>query len=241
MSGTRSEMKSRSECRSKRACSTGMTWPGRMRVSTPNASRRCVFSASAGSSRGVSRAESSSAAASRSGNHGPASSKYASARSSGSLATASGGASLGLAMRCDRSESRSSASRQASCSRATPRAALGAASASSDISVGRGDLAGKQRVGKDLPQPVDEAAALLARKLAHVDAVNGGEFQQHLHGERALVALDQIQVARRHAELGRHLRLAQRQPQPEPLQPRPGKDLSLGHVPALQACDRIYI
>ena len=61
------------------------------------------------------------------------------------------------------------------------------------------DLA-EQRIGKDLVQFGKEAVLVCGREIAQVEVVGLGKPQQQLRRDRALVALDQVDVARRHAE-----------------------------------------
>ena len=61
------------------------------------------------------------------------------------------------------------------------------------------DLA-EQRIGKDLVQLGEEPILVGGRKVAQVEVVGLGQPQQQLRGDRALVALDQVDIARRHAE-----------------------------------------
>jgi hypothetical protein len=56
-------------------------------------------------------------------------------------------------------------------------------------------FAGQKRIGEDFAQLAD-AARRLALQLIKVDLVDRRQFQQQLHGQRALVALDEVQIGR---------------------------------------------
>ncbi len=58
----------------------------------------------------------------------------------------------------------------------------------------------EQRVGKDLVQLGEEAVLVGCREIAQVEVVGLRKAQQQLRGDRALIPLDQVDVARRHAE-----------------------------------------
>ncbi len=70
------------------------------------------------------------------------------------------------------------------------------------------------------------------RQLGYVEVIDLGQLHQQLGGCRALVRLDQGDVARRHAKLGRHLRLRQPQRPPQHLEPLPDDELfrAIGHA-----------
>lgn len=93
-------------------------------------------------------------------------------------------------------------------------------------------FAGKQRIGKDLAQ-LRKTAARLTLKLFEIDLVDGGQFQEQLHRQRPLVALDEIQIGRRDAKRLGHGRLRQLKAVADPPDPRPRKDLVLGHCNSL--------
>ncbi len=86
------------------------------------------------------------------------------------------------------------------------------------------DLA-KQRIGKDLVQLREEAIFIRRREIAEIEVIGLGEAQQQLRGDRPLVALNQIDVARRNAEALCHLGLGQALLLPDPPEARPHEQL----------------
>ena len=86
------------------------------------------------------------------------------------------------------------------------------------------DLA-EQRIGEDLVQFGEEAVLVGGGEIAQIEVVGFGQPQQDLRRHRALVALDQVDVARRNAEpLGD---LGLRQPQLLADAPEAGADKQL--------------
>ena len=80
----------------------------------------------------------------------------------------------------------------------------------------------EQRIGKDLVQFGEEAVLVGGGEIAQIEVIGLRQPQQDLRRHRALVALDQVDVARRNAEpLGD---LGLRQPQLLPDPPEPGTD-----------------
>ena len=67
-------------------------------------------------------------------------------------------------------------------------------------------------------------------EIAQVDVVGIGKPQQHLRGERPLVALEMIEIARRYAELLGHARLVDAQLAPKHPQPRPEIELAIADL-----------
>ena len=105
------------------------------------------------------------------------------------------------------------------------------------------DLA-EQRIGEDLVQFGEEAVLVGGGEIAQVEVVGLGKAQQDLRGDRALVPLDQVDVARRNAEpLGD---LGLRQPQLLADAPETGADEEFfpaigGHGSLSDLfCDKIY-
>jgi len=90
-------------------------------------------------------------------------------------------------------------------------------------------LAGQKRVREHLPQGGD-GAARLPLKLFRVDLVDGGEPQDELHRQRALVALDQVEIGRRDTEPFGHGRLGQAAGRADAADARPGEYLLFGHL-----------
>ncbi|MGY4291667.1 hypothetical protein ACVWXO_010933 [Bradyrhizobium sp. LM2.7] len=81
------------------------------------------------------------------------------------------------------------------------------------------DLA-EQRIGEDLVQLREEAVLVGRRQVAQIKVVGLGQPQQDLRGHRALVALDQVDIARRDPEPLGDLGLRQPQLLPDPPEPR---------------------
>src|SRR5690606_38057241 len=69
----------------------------------------------------------------------------------------------------------------------------------------------------------------LGLQLLRFDLVDGGELEDELHRQRALVALDQVEIGRRDAEPRGHRRLRQALAVANAADARPGKDLPLRH------------
>ena len=232
----------RSVCRSKRACSTGMTWRRQDAGIDARSFAGDAFSASAsaGSSRGESSAASASAAASRSGTTARPPRNTRRRGRAAACAAASGGASLRAPCAATGRRAVPAPRRQASDAAAPRRAPRWAqpppTRRAPSARRSRRQAAGRRR------SPCSGSTRLRRPrpKAPHVDAVDAGELQEHLHGERALVALDQVQVARRDAELRRPSASGSGQPQPQPPHPRSGEDFRSAMV-LRSACDRIYI
>ena len=95
------------------------------------------------------------------------------------------------------------------------------------VQLGAGDRGiPEERVGQHLLQPFDRLAGAVLHELAGVDAVDVREAHEHGHGYGALVALHQIQIARRYGELFGHPRLGQPALPPQPLETWPREDLA---------------
>ncbi len=90
--------------------------------------------------------------------------------------------------------------------------------------LGQIDLA-EQRIGKDLVQLGEEPVLVGGGQIAQIEVIGLRQPQQDLRRHRALVALDQVDVARGNAEAFRDLGLRQPQLLPDP--PEPGTDKQL--------------
>ena len=93
-------------------------------------------------------------------------------------------------------------------------------------------FARKQGIGKHLLQ-LGNAAAGLALQVLHVDLVDGSEAQEQLHRQRALVALDQVEIGRRDRQRLGHRGLGQAETVADAADPGAGKDLVLNHLSIL--------
>jgi hypothetical protein len=79
----------------------------------------------------------------------------------------------------------------------------------------------EQRIAEHFVQLGEESILVSGRKVAQVDVIGLRHLEQDLRRDRALVALDQVDVARRHAELVGHLGLRQPELAPDPPKARP--------------------
>ncbi len=95
------------------------------------------------------------------------------------------------------------------------------------LGAGDGGVA-EQGIGEDLLHIADRLLALDLHEVARVDAIDVGEADQHLHGDRTLVALHQIEVAWRDVEFVGHPRLRQPTFAPQPLEAGSGENFSGG-------------
>ncbi len=68
--------------------------------------------------------------------------------------------------------------------------------------------------------------ALALYEVARIYAIDVGQPDQDLHRDRALIALHQIQIARRDIEFGGHGRLGKLALPAQPLEPGAGEDFS---------------
>ena len=93
------------------------------------------------------------------------------------------------------------------------------------------------RIGKDLLELADGLLAFVRGEGAGIDAIGVGEANQHLRRDRALVALHEVEVARRDAELVRHARLGDLLLAPQPLEAGADEELA---VDAVLSCHKIY-
>jgi len=88
----------------------------------------------------------------------------------------------------------------------------------------------RPEAGPRTPPASGDGAARLPLKLFRVDLVDGGEPQDELHRQRALVALDQVEIGRRDAEPFGHGRLGQAAGRADAADARPGEYLLFGHL-----------
>src|ERR1700738_144481 len=102
----------------------------------------------------------------------------------------------------------------------------------------------EQRVGEDLVQLGEKPVLIGGGEIAQIEVIGFRQPQQDLRRHRALVALYQVDIARRNAEALGDLGL--RQPQLLPNPPKPGADKQLlsgitGHgCVAYSFCDKDY-
>ncbi len=89
------------------------------------------------------------------------------------------------------------------------------------------DLA-EQRIGEDLVELGEEAVLVGGGEIAQIEVVGFGQPQQDLRGHRALVPLDQIDIARRDPEPLGDLGLGQPQLLPDPPEARADEQLFPG-------------
>ena len=82
-----------------------------------------------------------------------------------------------------------------------------------------------QPVREDLVQVARRRLVRAGDEIAHVDVISAGEAQQHLRGQRPLVALQMVEIARRNAQLLGHARLVQ--PQFPPQHPKARTQIEL--------------
>ncbi len=83
----------------------------------------------------------------------------------------------------------------------------------------------KQRVGEDLLHVADRLLALDLHEVARIDAIDVGEPDQHLHRDRALIALHQVEIAGRNIEFVSHARLGEPAFPAQALEPGTGENL----------------
>ena len=84
----------------------------------------------------------------------------------------------------------------------------------------------EERVGQDLGQGDDGLLVALGTERAQVDVVGFSQAQEDLRGDRALAALEKVEVARADPEILGHARLRQREFAPETLQPGANEELA---------------
>lgn len=82
------------------------------------------------------------------------------------------------------------------------------------------------RIGKQLFDLADRLIGLALHEFARIEPIDVGEADQDLHGDRALIALHQVEIARRDVQLLGHAGLGHLAFASQPLQPRAGKDLA---------------
>ena len=106
------------------------------------------------------------------------------------------------------------------------------------------DLA-EQRIGEDLVQLGEEAVLVCGGEVAQIEVVGLGQPQQDLRRHRALVALDQVDIARRNAEPLGDLGLRQPQLLADPPEAGPYEQLfsgfaGHGRVPNVSLADLLF-
>jgi hypothetical protein len=111
--------------------------------------------------------------------------------------------------------------------------ALGAASAISTTSWSPGSSPAQQRIGEDLLEACQRTAGL-ALQFLDINLVDRGQLENELHGERALVALDQVEIGGRDAQRLGHGRLGQALGVADAADARTGEDLLFSH------CNYLY-
>ena len=84
----------------------------------------------------------------------------------------------------------------------------------------------KQRIGEHLGEIARVGRLLVGREAADIDVVRLGQAQQHLGRDRALIALQIVQIAWADAEILRHAGLGEALVTAQPPQPRPQKQLA---------------
>src|SRR5882672_3291867 len=101
----------------------------------------------------------------------------------------------------------------------------------------------EQRVREDLVQFGEKTVLVSGREVAQVEVIGFRQPQQQLCGHRALVALYQVDIARRNLEALGHLGLRQAELLADPAEPGTDKQLLSGiarHVSLSDAfCDKI--
>ncbi|MNX81847.1 hypothetical protein D3C86_1135500 [compost metagenome] len=108
----------------------------------------------------------------------------------------------------------------------------------------RRHLTGKQRIGEDFTQ-LPGGTGALALQIIKIDLIDRGELQKQLHGQRSLVALDEIEIGRRNRQRLGHGRLRQPQTIANAAHARACKNLVFRHRLAspsrrlIQACYKL--
>jgi hypothetical protein len=111
--------------------------------------------------------------------------------------------------------------------------------------VARNTAVAEHLVGEDLGQVVGAAGFRVGGQGLQVEVVGLREAEQHLGGDRPLVALQQVQVARRDAEVLGHPGLGEAEVAPQALQARAQEQLPIGgrdarHLVELSQFYRFY-
>ena len=81
-------------------------------------------------------------------------------------------------------------------------------------------------IGEDLVQFADRLIALAGHEVARIDAIDIGEPDQNLNRDRPLIALHQVQIARRDVEILGHAGLGQLAVAAQALEAWPGEDFA---------------
>ncbi len=90
---------------------------------------------------------------------------------------------------------------------------------------GHADFA-QRGIGEELLHFADRLLGIALDKFARIDAIDVGEADQHLDGDRALVALHEIEITRGNVEFLGHARLGDVALAPEPFEARAGENLA---------------
>ena len=105
--------------------------------------------------------------------------------------------------------------------------------------LGQVDLA-EQRIGEDLVQLGEEAVLVGGGEVAQIEVIGFRQAEQDLRRDRALVAFDQVDIARRNPEAFRDLGLRQAQLLADAPEARPDKQLLSGIVSHGSLADLFY-
>ena len=96
-----------------------------------------------------------------------------------------------------------------------------------DLVARDGEVA-EHRVGEDLGQILHAAGVGLAGEAADIDVVGLRQTQEDLRGQRPLVALEMVEIARGDAEILGHPRLGQAEVAAHPAQARAEEEFPIG-------------
>ena len=97
------------------------------------------------------------------------------------------------------------------------------------------------RIGENLRQLRRPLGFPVSAQFPKIKIVDGCEFQHELRGERALIALDKIEIARRYAKILGHRDLTETQRRPQMTDALSRKNLTLGHLFALTTFTTITV
>ena len=90
--------------------------------------------------------------------------------------------------------------------------------------------AGQPRIGEHPRQFVGKPGAVVAGQAFQVEVVGSRQLEQERRRQRALIALDKVEIAHRNPEIARHPRLRQPARRPHPADTRPGEQFAPGIV-----------
>ncbi len=94
----------------------------------------------------------------------------------------------------------------------------------------------KQGIGQNLLDFADGVFAFALHEVARIDAIDIGQPDQHLDRDRPLVALHEVEIARRNIELGGHAGLGQLTFPAKPLKARAGENLPWNYGCGIHEC-----